>query len=340
MRFAHIVLASTLLVPAAATMAADSVSQDTLRSAATRGLALLEQTSPAFVKKGGCNSCHNQMLPAAAQAFARSRGVPTGDMFTQLSPEVSEQTTERYLEYSVGGGAGVAALGLDLFGRALANQPADARILSEIHFIKGMQEPAGNWHGGRDRRPPLTFDDFTPTAYMIFALTKFVPAAETADTNARIVRARAWLTTATAERTQERAFRVLGLAWSNADRATIQSAIRELRSLQAPDGGWSQLPATSTDAYATGMALYAMSVGGVPAGDPAYQAGLKYLLTTQAADGTWHVRTRALPFQPYFESGYPYGHDQWISAAGAAYATLAIAAALDVPPSTAHGLAR
>jgi hypothetical protein len=336
MRFAHLFLASTLLLAANASMAADVVPQATLRAAATRGLALLEQTSPAFVKKGGCNSCHNQMLPAAAQAFARSRGVPTGPALAQIPTEVSEQTTERYLEYSIGGGAGMAALGFDLFGRALANQPADARILSQIYFIKGMQEPAGNWRGGRDRRPPLTFDDFTQTAYMVFALTRFAPAAAAADTNTRIARARAWLTTARAERTQERAFRVLGLAWSKADRATIQGAIRELRSLQAPDGGWSQLPATTNDAYATGMALYALSVGGVPAGDAAYQAGLKYLLSTQAADGTWHVRTRALPFQPYFESGYPYGHDQWISAAGGAYATLAIAAALDVPQSASN----
>jgi len=46
------------------------------------------------------------------------------------------------------------------------------------------------------------------------------------------------------------------------------------------------------------------------------------------------VKTRSLPFQPYFETGYPYDHDQWISAAGAAYATMAIAAAVE-PPRTA-----
>src|SRR3979409_78561 len=102
MRFAHIVLASMLIVPATAATAADSGSQDTLRAAATQGLALLEQTSPAFVKKGGCNSCHNQMLPAAAQAFARSRGVPTGDTLVQLPAEMSEATTERYVEYAIG----------------------------------------------------------------------------------------------------------------------------------------------------------------------------------------------------------------------------------------------
>ena len=42
------------------------------------------------------------------------------------------------------------------------------------------------------------------------------------------------------------------------------------------------------DAYATGMALYALYEGGVRATDSTYQSGLRYLLDTQAADGTWH----------------------------------------------------
>jgi hypothetical protein len=327
---AYFALASTLLTPPAAT--ADTVPQETLVAAAQKGLSLLEETSPAFIKKGGCNSCHNQMLPAAAQAFARSRGVPTGAPLAQLPPEVSEATTERYVEYSVGGGAGVASLGFDLFASALGNRPATDRIEAEIYFIKGQQQPAGNWQGGADRRPPLVFDDFTPTAFMIFALDRYAPAIEGADTKTRIANARSWLSNAKAERTQEHAFKLLGLSWSNADRKAIDAAVRDLRALQATDGGWSQLPALAPDAYATGMALYAMYVGGVPVSDPAYQAGLKFLLSTQAADGTWHVKTRALPFQPYFESGYPYAHDQWISAAGAAYATMAIAAAIQSEP--------
>jgi hypothetical protein len=314
--------------------ATTAVSHRALRSAASKALELLERTSPTFLQKGGCNSCHNQMLPAAAQAFARSRGIPTGETIAQVPDAVSEQTAERYLESSVGGGAGVTALGFDLFGRALAGQAADARLLSEIHFIKSMQMPDGHWRGGHDRRPPLLFDDFTPTAFMIFALDHFGPQPEAVDTTARVARARAWLTATRAERTQERAFRLLGLAWSKAARAIIDSAIGDLRALQAPDGGWPQLSTLPTDGYATGLALYALSVGGVPAADPAYRAGLEYLLSTQASDGTWHVKTRALGFQPYFESGYPYGPDQWISAAGTAYATMAIAAAVEGPLGT------
>ena len=47
--------------------------------------------------------------------------------------------------------------------------------------------------------------------------------------------------------------------------------------------------------------------------DPAWRRGLQYLLETQAGDGSWHVASRLHPpafvSPPYFESGYPYGHD-------------------------------
>lgn len=59
-----------------------------------------------------------------------------------------------------------------------------------------------------------------------------------------------------------------------------------------------------------------MFSAGVSPKDATYQRGLRYLLDTQAADGTWHVKSRSTTLQPYFEAGYPYGPDQWISAQG------------------------
>ena len=67
----------------------------------------------------------------------------------------------------------------------------------------------------------------------------------------------------------------------------------------------------------------------IPTGDIAYQNGSKFLLKTQLADGSWHVKTRAMGFQPYFESGFPHGHDQWISAAGSSWAAMALALTLE-----------
>lgn len=325
MKFASIAVL-TLLV-ASPVAAADEVSQTALRTAAQKGLDLLVKTSPTFIKKGGCNSCHAQMLPAAAQSFARERGITVGDTLEQLPADLSEATAERYVEYAIGGGGGIASLGFELFASSMAHQPADDRIRAKIYFINGMQQPEGNWRGGGSR-PPLTFDDFTTTAFMIRALSKYGAPADAAETAARIDRARAWMQSTAADRTQERAFKLMGLSWAHADRTAIDAAVRDLLEIQRADGGWGQLPAMPTDAYATGIALYALSEAGVSAVNAPYQSGLKYLLTTQAADGTWHVRTRALPIQPYFESGYPYEHDQWISAAAAAYATLAISAAV------------
>jgi squalene cyclase len=328
MRLACTLLTFSMLGPAV--VASDDPSPAALKTAVKKGLDLLEKTSPTFVKKGGCNSCHNQMLPAAAQAFARSRGIATGETIMQLPPEASEATAERYVEYSIGGGGGITALGFELFAAAMDHKPADARIRAKLYFIKGMQQPEGHWVGGGSR-PPLTFDDFTTTAYMIHALRTYAAPAEAVDTNARIDRARTWLLNATPDRTQERAFQALGLVWSHADEAAIAEAVKSLQASQRTDGGWSQLPALESDAYATGIALFALHEARMPAAHKTYRAGIAYLLSTQAADGTWHVKTRALPFQPYFESGYPYGHDQWISAAAAAYATLALSAAVDAP---------
>jgi hypothetical protein len=63
-------------------------------------------------------------------------------------------------------------------------------------------------------------------------------------------------------------------------------------------------------------------------GDAAYKRAAKYLLSTQHADGSWYVRSRSPKFQPFFESGFPYGHDQWISAMATGWATTAVAMGL------------
>jgi Prenyltransferase and squalene oxidase repeat len=325
-RIPALVLASSLLIPRVAV--AQEVPVEALRRAAQKGLALLESTSPTFIEKGGCNSCHNQKLAAAAQAFARQRGIPTGPTIAQLPDELSDATTERFVEYAQGGGSGISGLGYEFFARAMTNEPGDARVQAQLYYLKSMQRTDGSW-GLVGNRPPITFDDVTATAFVVHALNAFALPVHAVDTRQRIDRARAWLLRVQPQSTQERVFHLLGLTWSKADAGAIKQAISALQKLQRTDGGWSQLPAMSSDAYATGMALYSMSQGGLSVKDAVYQKGLRYLLDTQAADGTWHVRTRSLPFQPYFETGYPYDHDQWISAAGAAYATMAITAAVE-----------
>jgi len=85
-------------------------------------------------------------------------------------------------------------------------------------------------------------------------------------------------------------------------------------------------------AYATGLSLYALHVAGVPATDDTYRKGVAFLLGSQYQDGSWFVRTHSFPTQRYFESGFPFGRHQWISAAGTSWASLAIAQTLPDTP--------
>jgi ankyrin repeat protein len=72
--------------------------------------------------------------------------------------------------------------------------------------------------------------------------------------------------------------------------------------------------------------------GNVPPTDPGWRKGLRYLLSTRNPDGSWRVSTRMVtPVQvspPYFETGFPFGHDQFISSAGTSYAVMALLLAL------------
>jgi hypothetical protein len=164
----------------------------------------------------------------------------------------------------------------------------------------------------------------------VYTLQIYGPAAEKADTEKVLSRAAAWLETARPVTTQDRAFHLLGLGWAKAKPGAIASAAKALADEQLAGGGWRQLPALGPDAYATGEALYALNVGGQMApGDPVYAKGVQYLLETQAADGSWHVNSRSIWVQPYFESGFPYGTDQWISAAGTSWAAIALSLTVD-----------
>jgi hypothetical protein len=134
-----------------------------------------------------------------------------------------------------------------------------------------------------------------------------------------------WLAAAQPETTGDLVFQLLGLIWTDGDRAAIAKVGARLALLQHSDGGWSQTARLASDAYATGQALYALNQAHVSAvASPAYQRGLRYLMDSQFADGSWHVTTRTTAVQPYFESDFPFGKDQFISAAATNWAAMAL----------------
>ncbi len=58
---------------------------------------------------------------------------------------------------------------------------------------------------------------------------------------------------------------------------------------QQTDGGWGWLCSEPSDAFGTGLAIYALSKDGVSPGTPTIQNGISFLTTTQGDNGAWAV---------------------------------------------------
>ena len=287
--------------------------------------ALLEKQSHNFIRIGGCNSCHNQDLPSAAAAVARDRGVTAAVQVPQLSEAQRGTSPDRVMDFNV---INVTSSAWELFDFGMNRTPRNEYTDAVVRFIKAMQTPKGNWRAPNGRRPPMNSGEYQTAALAIYGLIHYPPEAEREDTKKAVARAAAWLEQTKPASTQDRAFHLMGLAWAKASAASIEQSAKALAVTQRGDGGWSQLPSMGSDAYATGQALYALAVAGQAAKyDAVFSKGVAYLRRTQADDGSWHVKTRAIWFQPYFESGFPYGHDQWISTAGTAWASMALSMA-------------
>jgi hypothetical protein len=192
--------------------------------------------------------------------------------------------------------------------------------------LASLQHPEGDWHPlGADIRPPLTGSAMVFTALAIRGLKAYLPPGMRDEVQSRVDRAVAFIRATQARDTQDETYKLLGLIWAGAPAAEAAAQARQLLALQRAEGGWGQTPTMEPDAYSTGQALYALHASGRPPDTIPYEKGVKYLLRTQLEDGTWFVRSRAFGFQPYFESGFPHGKDQFISAAATSWAAMAIA---------------
>jgi len=312
------------------TVAVKNVSRDAIRAAVIRSLPRLQQIDVAFVQRTGCVSCHHNSLVSMAVKAAQAKGFHVDETITASQNRVIgtylESWRERALQNIPIAGA-QDTMSYLLVGLGWSGYRPDAGTDAQAIWLKRRQGADGRWSLAT-LRPPIESNDIEVTAMSMRALQLFAPPSRRGEYQQAVDRARAWLTTARADAAEERAFRLLGLAWAGAPAGAINEAVRQVLAAQRPDGGWAQDAAMTSDAYATGEALVAMrESGAVPADDPAFRRGIEYLLRTQYEDGTWYVASRSVPIQSYFESGFPYGAHQWISAAATAWATTALALA-------------
>ncbi len=290
-------------------------------------LPLLHRADTAFLKKAGCISCHNNSLFSMTAEAVRRVGLRVDEA------AISEQMTRTraYLEswrerelQDIPIPGRIDTTSYILAGLAAAAYPPDAATDALARYVKRRQFPDGSWHVAT-HRPPIESSDIAVTALSLRSLQSYAPTPLKAEYARAVQRGAAWLTHAQPKSNEDYVYRVLGLAWAAASRDAVRTAVDALIAQQHPDGGWSQIPTLTSDAYATGQALTALAESGViRPNDRVYQRGVRFLLNTQLEDGSWYVRSRAIPIQPYFDSEFPHGKDQFISAAATNWATMAL----------------
>lgn len=298
-----------------------------VRAAVQKSLVLLQKVGPSFWNGSGCISCHQQSLPAMTIHIAREHGFTVDETAARaavkLASDYLDARRERLLE-GISPPGGIDTTSYIVFGLAAEHAAPTEAIEAAARYLRIRQAEDGSFPVAA-HRPPLEFSTFTVTALVMRDLLAFAPAPLRAEYTASVAKAATWLASAQPRLTEEYAFKILGLAWSRGSPSAIATTAAALAKQQRPDGGWSQLPTLDSDAYATGQALVALEASGMKTTDPVYRRGVDFLLRTQLPDGSWHVKTRAEIVQIYFESGYPHGVDQFISVAGASWATTALA---------------
>ncbi len=302
----------------------------TIQAAIEPAVALLGRAGTQFFTQSGCVGCHHQPMALAALATYKRVGakfnVAAAQGFQQMIESEWTGEQEQLLERIDPGGSpdgeGYAAWALNLAGYT-PNSITDAVAA----HIAAQQKQAGNWHVGDISRAPIQESDFARTARSLRLLQVYGPPARKVEFDRRVARARDWLAQSAPVTNDDAAMQMVGLHWAG---AAVSSQAKALATRQRADGGWAQNPNLESDAFATGETLWALrECGALTAADASYGRGVEYLLNTQWPDGSWYVRSRAPKIQPYFQSGFPFEHDQWISSAATAWAVMALAPSME-----------
>ena len=297
------------------------------RAAAERALPLLYAAAEGHIAQQSCFACHNQSLPMLAFRAARDRGLAVRDDDVRVQTGfVHDFLSRNHDKFKKGAGTGgqVDTAGYALLTLELGGQKPDDVTAAVAEYLLKYQADKDRWRTV-SHRPPSEASDFTTTYLALRGLRVFGPPAQKDAIAKRVATVRGWLLTAKPKDTEDRVFRLLALKEAGADADLVRGAADALARTQNTDGSWSQLDGRPGDAYATGSALFALhEAGGLGPADPAYVRGVGFLLRTQAADGSWYVKSRSRPFQPYYESGFPYENDQFISATATGWAATAL----------------
>ncbi|MFY8199509.1 MAG: dienelactone hydrolase family protein [Pirellula staleyi] len=297
-----------------------------VRSSVERALPLLERASAGSAEQRQCFTCHSQAMPVLAFVEAKKRGFHSDPSNLERQIEHTyahlKRGRENYRD-GKGQGGGVDTAGYALWTLEDGGREADDVTDAVVEWLLTSQSDKGFWKTSSDR-PPSEASHFTTTYLALRALAAFGRDADSARIESAKINAAKWLSTEVPNDTEDQVFCMLSAQFVDLPLEFRQTMMAQFKDSQREDGGWAQLKGMASDAYAAGTVLYALNRSGMSVEDVVWQRGIQFLLTSQHANGSWHVVSRSKPFQTYFESGFPHGKDQFISTSATSWATICL----------------
>lgn len=304
----------------------------TARRAAERGLDFLRKDAAKWRADRECATCHHGVMTVWALTEAKGRGY---DVPADALADAAKWTKDRLLARidlprdERPGRSMVSTPALYLSLMALGDPKQDAVSADELKRIAGNlvrhQEADGSWAWSSapaaNRPPPVFESDEVATLLGYLALGPHVPTDPEVKSAARDARARAaaWLAKAApTDTTQAAALRLLVTARAGGPAKALRAEVDRFVARRNGDGGWGQLRGAPSDAYATGQALYVLSLAGVPSDREEVRRAAAFLAATQREDGSWPMRRRGHPGVAPSDNVVP------ITYFGSAWATLGL----------------
>jgi hypothetical protein len=287
------------------------------RHAAQRGIDWLQPAAIQWQKDHGCFGCHIQAQAVMGLAVARKNDYTVSDRILKELNEFSESQQKpdgTFVREDTGEpSTPFAAMGF-AYWDDLKGVMGNPKLLKASDWLLTRQRPAGDvpyrdWLSCGVRT--VEQGSMMTTANSLVAFERAFVETHDARYRAAADHARTWIASAEPVTTQDKVFKILSIARFDRGehKPLVERIVEQLIVEQHPSGGWREcLDPSTKDAnpFSTGQVLYAFKQAGVSIGSSPFVKGVKYLLATQNADGSWPAEARA-----FHTGGSPHAASMW-----------------------------
>ena len=270
--------------------------EESARKMINNSLAYIQERGESWRKARYCHSCHRTTFTIWALNRASEKGFDVNseqlktwnergrkwESFTR-GEKLEEMNAAKVLRGEN------SAVGQMLLGKPQAEQKREWIKLFRTRLIEG-QGKAGSWKAGgqlsKQKRPGRETTE-TNTMWAILALKDYDKSDPRADE--AVQKAMKWMGSKTQSISTEWWVTRLLVERDLGNNSQADELYKTLLAKQNRDGGWGWLTADKSDAFGTGLVLYALAKEGVSIQDQTVAKAIKFLENSQKKDGAWEV---------------------------------------------------